>query len=65
MSDWGSACGPNCGWCGACTSGPPMIRCAQCGQLMPEPDECVIEPLCEGCVYNNQHQGQNEQWEDE
>jgi formylmethanofuran dehydrogenase subunit E len=42
-----------------------MIRCAQCGQLMPEPDECVIEPLCEGCVYNNQHQGQNEQWEDE
>jgi hypothetical protein len=26
-----SACSPNCGWCGACTSGPrPNATCSEC-----------------------------------
>lgn len=33
MSDWGSACGPDCGYCGACTAGASVIErtCAGCG----------------------------------
>jgi hypothetical protein len=51
---WGSACSEACGWCGACTGGPPMIRCAECDDWMPlEKPEYdappILRSVCDRC----------------
>lgn len=48
--DWGSACGPACGYCGACTSGPKVIGyCRRCeGPYFSY--ENNLSGLCDPCL---------------
>lgn len=48
--DRGSACGPDCGYCGGCTSGPKIVgRCTRCdGPYFTM--ENTISGLCDVCL---------------
>jgi hypothetical protein len=55
MSDWGSACGPDCGWCGGCTDGPRdavKFSCAKCGDdvWVGRREEVGIHVWCDRCL---------------
>lgn len=71
--EWGSACGPDCGYCGACTSGPrveepePIVCCASCGMPIERVSiaiyisKYVSAVACSENCYNEFQAGRREQ----
>lgn len=53
-TDWGSACGPACGYCGACTglpAGVQRVTCSECHErdAFVEKGELASQALCSQC----------------
>lgn len=54
MSDWGSACGSWCGWCGGCTAGSDDVverTCCECGAtvIVGRSEPYLISVSCDRC----------------